>query len=264
MTPLRQAFHALFALGVLTLTSPSFAQAVAPLGPPTAEAAAPTQVPVSAKAATLPTAPVKAGATWLAARPAPKAAAATGRSALPSSGRLLGGLLVLGALGAAAFYLKRRGRAAESPKLAQPRLAVLASARIGHKAHAVVISVSGRQMLLGVTEGSVKRLAFIDDLAEEESEREPLRSADSASRARAITVRTAPSQAQKPGSFGDLLKTAFTKRAPARDADAASIIAAETNDTAFGRPVASATGVRMTDVEGQAQGLIRRLSGPRA
>jgi flagellar biogenesis protein FliO len=246
------------------MTSPSFAQSVAPLGPPTADAA-PPQAQVSAKPFAVSAAAVKTAPNWLAARPAPKAAAATGSSALPSSGRLLGGLLLLGVLGGAAFYLKRRGRGAESPKLAQPRLSVLASARIGHKAHAVVISVSGRQMLLGVTEGSVKRLAFIDELVEEDTERAPLRSApDSASRARAITVRTAPTQAQKPGSFGDLLKTAFAKRAPARDADAASIIAAETSDTAFGKPVASAPGVRMLDVEGQAQGLLRRLSGPRA
>jgi hypothetical protein len=120
-------------------------------------------------------------------------------------------------------------------------------------------------MLLGVTEGSVKRLAFIDELVEEETERAPLRAApESAARARAITVRSAPNEAQKPGSFGDLLKTAFSKRTPARDADAASIIAAETSDTAFGKPVTRANGATMLDVEGQAQGLIRRLSGPRA
>ena len=74
-------------------------------------------------------------------------------------------------------------------------------------------------------------------------------------------------EATRAGSFADVLKTAFGRRAPVREAapDAASILAAETHDTVGGKPVAAnPSNVRMLDVEGQAQGLIRRLSGPRA
>jgi hypothetical protein len=70
----------------------------------------------------------------------------------------------------------------------------------------------------------------------------------------------------KPG-FSDLLKAAFGKRPgpSAPETDAASILAAETQDTVGGKPVvANTSNVRMLDVEGQAQGLIRRLSGPRS
>src|SRR5882724_7126614 len=97
---------------------------------------------------------------------------ATGKSAMPSLGRMIGLLLGVGAVGGAALYLKRRGKVEGTRAVAKQRLSVLSSTRIGPKAHAVVISVAGRQMLLGVTDSSVKRLAFIDELEDEETERE--------------------------------------------------------------------------------------------
>ncbi len=268
MTPLRQAFHAgLVAVG-LSIATPTLAQPLAPIGPPTAEdvaaAAAPVVVapPVAAPAAK----PGK-GPSWLAARPTPKPVA-SGRSSIPSLGRVIGLLLVVGSLGGAALYLKRRGPR-EAKRAAMPRgISVVSSTRIGPKAHAVVVSVAGRMMVLGVTDSSVKRLAFIDDVdaeleGEREREREPARRASPENRARsaALAVRAATPEPAQSRGFADLLRTAFNKREPAREPDAASILAAETHDVVGGKSVAS--NVRMLDVEGQAQGLIRRLGGPR-
>jgi flagellar biogenesis protein FliO len=180
---------------------------------------------------------------------------------------MLGAVLVLGALGIASLYFKRRGKGETKRAVSPKRLSVVSSTRIGPKAHAVVISVAGRQMLLGVTDSSVKRLAFIDEIEEEEREleREPARRpvSQAALRGAAIAVRTVTAEPVKAG-FSDLLKAAFGKREAAPAADAATILAAETQDTVGGKPVAAnPSNVRMLDVEGQAQGLLRRLSGPR-
>lgn len=279
MTPLRQAFHAAVLVGGLmaglAVAAPALgADTQSVVGPPTAEDAAAAEAAAKAAAAAVaakaaPVASAKAPPSWLAARPQPKASAATGKSALPSGGRMVGLVLVVGALGAATLYFKRRGKGLGKQPAVQKSLRVLSSTRIGPKAHAVVITVAGRQMLLGVTDSSVKRLAFIDELEDEaeENERSPARraAAQTTSRAAAIAVRTvSTTDAAKAGSFADLLKTAFGKRAPAAETDAASILAAETHDTVGGRPVApKASNVRMIDVEGQAQGLMRRLSGTR-
>ena len=269
MTPLRQVFHAgLVAVG-LSIATPTLAQSLAPIGPPTAEDAAQAAVPAAVVAPPAPAAVPGKAPSWLAARPTPKPVA-SGRSSIPSLGRVIGLLLVVGSLGGAALYLKRRG-ARDTKRVAVPRgLSVVSSTRIGPKAHAVVISVAGRMMLLGVTDASVKRLAFIDDVdtereREREREREPARrpTQQASNRSAALAVRAAaPAEPAQSRSFADLLKTAFTKREPAQYEDAASILAAETQDVVGGKPVVS--NVRMLDVEGQAQGLIRRLSGPRS
>jgi flagellar biogenesis protein FliO len=270
MTPLRQGFHAAPLLAVLAIATPTLAEPLAPMGPPTATdaaalvaAEAPAPAPVAAPVAAAPGKPP----SWLAPR-APAKKVATGRSAIPSFGRMLGLLLVLGTLGGATLYFKRRGGKNLTKRVVPTsRLSVVSSTRIGPKAHAVVISVNGRQMLLGVTDASVKRLAFIEEVEEDERdrEREPVRRSPAATRGAAIAVRTVTPEPAKAGSFSDLLKTAFGKREPVREDDAASILAAETQDTVGGKAVAANPGnVRMLDVEGQAQGLIRRLSGPRA
>ncbi|HEX2874282.1 MAG TPA: flagellar biosynthetic protein FliO [Polyangiaceae bacterium] len=258
----------------MSISAPTLAQTALPMGPPTADEDAAARAAVAAAApapaAVAPAASAAPGKapSWLAPKPAPKAAA-TGRSAVPSFGRMLGAVLVLGTLGIASLYFKRRGKG-ETKRVPSPKkLSVVSSTRIGPKAHAVVISVAGRQMLLGVTDSSVKRLAFIDEIEEEERElereREPARrpASQAALRGAAIAVRTVTAEPVKPG-FSDLLKAAFGKREPAPATDAASILAAETQDTVGGKAVApSPSNVRMLDVEGQAQGLLRRLSGPR-
>jgi flagellar biogenesis protein FliO len=274
MTPLRQALNAALLLAGLSIAAPTLAQTAPPMGPPTADedaaaraaAAVVAPAPVAVAPAASSAAPGK-GPSWLAPKPAPKPVA-TGRSAVPSLGRLLGAVLVLAGLGIALLYFKRRGPGATKRVQAPKKLSVVSSTRIGPKAHAVVISVAGRQMLLGVTDASVKRLAFIDEIEEDEREleREPARrpASQAALRGAAIAVRTVTAEPVKPG-FSDLLKAAFGKREAAPAAtDAAAILAAETQDTVGGKPVAAnPSNVRMLDVEGQAQGLLRRLSGPR-
>jgi flagellar biogenesis protein FliO len=264
MTPLRQVLNAGLFAAAIAVALPTSAQELAPIGPPTAPPAlqAPPVVTPAPVVAPVKAAAVKPPPGWLAAKPQPKAA--SGKPGLPSTGRIIGLLLVVGSLGGAALYLKRRGKP-EGKRAALPqRLSVLSSTRIGPKAHAVVITFNGRQMLLGVTDSSVKRLAFIDDAAEEhEEERRPAaRPTAGAARVAALAVRAAAADPVHSKSFGELLKTAFKKREPEGAGDAASILAAETQDVVSGRPVAS--NVRMLDVEGQAQGLVRRLSGPRA
>jgi flagellar biosynthetic protein FliO len=179
---------------------------------------------------------------------------------------MAGLVLVLGALGGAALYLKRRGKPELKSAATKQRLSVLSSTRIGPKAHAVVISVAGRQMLLGVTDSSVKRLAFIDELSEEHEEaRLPAaRPLPGATRmAATAAARAAAADPAQGRSFADLLKSTFKKREIV-ETDAASILAAETQDVVAGKPAQAPSNVRMLDVEGQAQGLVRRLSGPRA
>jgi flagellar biogenesis protein FliO len=263
--------------------APSFAEETAPIGPPAPSEVAPPAPPLAvapAVTARVQPAPAstaaKAGTppTWLASRPSAKPPVATGQSALPSLGRLVGLFLVLASLGGAVVYFRRRGRPRGTSSKTPQRLMVVSSTRIGPKAHAVVIAVAGRQMLLGVTDSSVKRLAFIDELTEEEDERErerererrrdPARRAADQARERGagIGVRTVTPEVPKAGSFSDILKTAFGKRSAPVASDAASILASEVEDTVGGKPVAaSPTNVRMLDVEGQAQGLIRRLGG---
>jgi len=266
MTPLRQVFHAGVVAFGLSIAMPTLAQSVTVIGPPTAEDAAATAQPPAVVVPPAPpaNAPSKSP-SWLLARSAPKPVA-TGHSSIPSTGRMMGLFLVIGSLGAAVLYFKRRGRRESKRSVSPQRLSVVSSTRIGPKAHAVVISVAGRMMLLGVTDSSVKRLAFIDDVETElERETEPARrpSPRAGARTTALAVRAAaPAEPAHSRSFADLLKTAFTKREPAAAEDAASILAAETQDVVGGKPVVA--NVRMLDVEGQAQGLIRRLSGPRS
>lgn len=287
MTLPRQPLHAALAAALLAVAPPTFAQAAEPLGggrdyvgPPTAaeqaaaDAAAAKAMQQAASAAAKP--PVKAP-PWLAPRPPQKAAA--GKNAMPGTGRMVGLVLVLATLGLATLYFKRRGKAPGKPALAPKRLSVLTSTRIGPKAHAVILSVNGRQMLLGVTDSSVKRLALLDELEEDErearfDEREPERrlAAHAAPRPAARAMHAAAPQPVQGRSFAELLKTAFKKREPESELDAASVLAAETQDVvggALGGGRSASTGQRMLDVEGQAQGLVRRLSavsstGPRA
>ena len=116
--------------------------------------------------------PPKPATNWL-RKPTPKPAPVETKPAM-SPLRVTAMLSLVALLGGVAFYAKRR-RTAGTSVLVKERLAVISSTRVGPKAHAVVISVAGRQMLLGVTDSSVKRLAFIDELEDEEVERAPAR-----------------------------------------------------------------------------------------
>jgi flagellar biogenesis protein FliO len=105
---------------------------------------------------------------WL-AQPAPGAPAAVGsRPEGPSTLRMAALLLVVGALGGAAFYMKRK-RSQVAERHGSPELAVVSTARLGPKSHLVLASVSGRLILLGVSDTSVRKLAWIKGNAKQQA-----------------------------------------------------------------------------------------------
>jgi flagellar biogenesis protein FliO len=99
---------------------------------------------------------------WLRATKPAAVVVAAPAAASTSPWRALSVLVVLGALGGAALVMrKKRSALAVLPESAT-RVRVLSSARIGPKANAVVAEVGGRVLLLGVTDTSVSRLAWLD------------------------------------------------------------------------------------------------------
>jgi flagellar biogenesis protein FliO len=104
---------------------------------------------------------------WLRATRPAAAVLATPAQEHASPWRAFAVLLVLGSLcGGAMVLRKKRMTQAVLPESAT-RVRVISSARIGPKANAVVAEVGGRVILLGVTDTSVARLAWLDrDLAQ--------------------------------------------------------------------------------------------------
>ena len=104
--------------------------------------------------------------------------------------RMAAMVALVGALGAAAFYMKRK-REQLVVRHGSPELAIVSSARLGPKSQVVLASVSGRMILLGVTENSVQKLAWIDPVR---SRREgaPLRPSRAEEPATAPPARTEP------------------------------------------------------------------------
>jgi len=86
-------------------------------------------------------------------------------------------LLLVAGLGAGALWLQRKKRTSSPIAGTDARLTLLSSTRVGPKAYAVSAEVSGRVLLLGVTDHSVTHLAWLDapepDLPEELSSPEP-------------------------------------------------------------------------------------------
>lgn len=196
---------------------------------------APTPAPELAPASAPTPAPSSSAIPWL-AQPSPVAGFGASDSR-PHSSRMLWLVLPALALGGAALYMrlaKRRGIAAVSRR----RLEVLDTSRVGPKAHVVMISVGGRQLLLGVTEQSVQRLAWLPAEANLDAKTD-------------IKVKEVPieAHASEPtkvpdGPFAHILRS-FTqgKGAATADSDVALKIAAETKDT-FERRSAPADLVR--------------------
>jgi len=186
----------------------------------------------------------------------------------PRSSRMLWLVLPALALGGGALYMrfaKRRGIAAVSR-----RLEVLDTARVGPKAHVVVISVGGRQLLLGVTEQSVQRLGWMSGESKVDAKVD-IKVKD-APEARAAAPARAPD-----GPFAHILR-AFTqgKETTDGDSDVALKIAAETKDTFERRSLPTDIARRelgpgpeikiivsgdASDVEEQVSGLRKRRSG---
>jgi flagellar biogenesis protein FliO len=99
---------------------------------------------------------------WLRAAGKPMRAAIAPAPEVASPWRALGVLFVLATLGGAAFVARKKRVTHPCLPESATRVRVLSSARIGPKANAVVAEVGGRVLLLGVTDTSVARLAWLD------------------------------------------------------------------------------------------------------
>jgi flagellar biogenesis protein FliO len=99
---------------------------------------------------------------WLRAPAKPMQAAIAPAPEVASPWRALGVLVVLATLGGAVFVARKKRIARPGLPESATRVRVLSSARIGPKANAVVAEVGGRVLLLGVTDTSVARLAWLD------------------------------------------------------------------------------------------------------
>jgi flagellar biogenesis protein FliO len=187
--------------------------------------------------------------------------------------------LLTSVLGGTALYLRSRKNKPTKARLTQLR--VLGSTKLGGRANLVLAEVAGRKILLGVTDSSVRKLGWLEPDAEEEelltpAARPRLVAAGVDLAARPSRTSAEPVPAAPKRSFRDFLASAVGNiGAPAADDSAASILAAETQDT-FTRGAPRSPEVRRTeptrklgnpqmlDVEGQARGLLARLGEPRA
>ena len=160
----------------------------------------------------------------------------------PSGARALLGLVAMAALaGGVMFWRKKRDRAVKTEQ-AGLMLEVLASTRLGPKAQAVVARVGKKVVLLGVTEHSVQKLAWLDG--------RKLTAPAAALPEPAAPVEPRP---QAPG-FAQVIRDVLGRTPPARPADAAVVLAEETRDVYV--PSAERRPAR---IETQAAGLVARL-----
>ena len=160
----------------------------------------------------------------------------------PSGARALLGLVAMAALaGGVMFWRKMRDRAVKTEQ-AGVMLEVLASTRLGPKAQAVVARVGKKVVLLGVTEHSVQKLAWLDG--------RKLTAPAAALPEPAAPVEPRP---QAPG-FAQVIRDVLGRTPPARPADAAVVLAEETRDVYV--PSAERRPAR---IETQAAGLVARL-----
>jgi flagellar biosynthetic protein FliO len=133
------------------------AAAEAPPAPVAAPAAAPAPAPAASAA------PKAASPAWLRTdKPVAKRPLELQQG--PSPLRVGGMLLLVACLGGVAWYARKKRQGA-TPAAQKPGLRVLGTTRVGAKASAVVVEVSGKRLLLGVTDQNVSTLAWLDDEA---------------------------------------------------------------------------------------------------
>jgi len=101
-----------------------------------------------------------ASPAWLRPDKPAKATVVTQRG--PSPLRIGGMLALVATLGGVAFYARRR-RQTVSRSVTKAGLRVVGTTRVGAKASAVIVEVSGKRLLLGVTDQAVSTLAWLDD-----------------------------------------------------------------------------------------------------
>jgi flagellar protein FliO/FliZ len=204
----------------------------------------------AAAAEPAPARPAKTSATssrpWL--RPtAPSKAPSAAPASAGKRGLLFGGV-VLVAIVAGVLYHRRR-KNTPAPVRQRSRIQVLGSSQVGPKARAVVVSAGGRLMLLGVTDQSVVKLAWLGS-AEAAAEEAP-----------AVASRHEPEPAIEPAAlirkngFRELFSDALgIGLEPKAEQSAAAEIARQTTDR-------FESSSRPKRIEGQAAGLIARLEG---
>ena len=195
----------------------------------------------------------------------PSAAPVSSRSGIGKT------MAVVALIGAGGFVVWRKTRKAHpntSPTKTHVR--VVGGTLVGPKARAVVAEVGGRLILLGVTEQSVRKLAWLDSADEIEMDDEP--AADR--RARKIPLDVEPQRSTPPrgiesrrrstpqrSKFSEVLRDAVGIKA-STDNDSAIVLAENTHDRV------SLSGARrharddsaLIDIEGQAAGLVSRLN----
>jgi flagellar biogenesis protein FliO len=166
-------------------------------------------------------------------------------------------LALVAGLGGFAFYARRR-RSGAPDKASVERLDVLSSTRLGPKAHAVVTRVSGKRLLLGVTEQSVTVLAWLDS-EPPHTETAALEVADPAELSGVVgtsELGVEPS-AQNPSGFLRLLRSAVGSSAVS---PAEELAGTTQDDVKVSRR--AATEAREL-IEGQAAGILRRKRAPK-
>jgi flagellar biogenesis protein FliO len=192
--------------------------------------------------------------------------------ALPSRsgfGKSIAVLLALGVGGYALWRKKRKIRIVATPN--KTHIRVISGTLVGPKARAVVAEVGGRLILLGVTEKSVRRLAWLDTAPNSDGDQDQgntqtratqLDNAPSASVAlsKQLAGAQGPLEARR-SRFSDVLSDAIGigRRAAA---EPALVLAESTRDRLTLR--ASKDTIRnalpVIDVEGQVAGLVSRLN----
>ncbi|HKO94096.1 MAG TPA: flagellar biosynthetic protein FliO [Polyangiaceae bacterium] len=167
-----RASRALSALVCSWLLAAGQAAAIAPAGGPPGPFEAET---LESGSSDSPDASVE-DRSWLRQSSGPASNVADGSDSHSPLLTLLALLLVAG-LGGGAVWLQRKKRTLSPIAGADARLTLLSSTRVGPKAYAVSAEVSGRVLLLGVTDHSVTHLAWLDppepELPEELSSPEP-------------------------------------------------------------------------------------------
>jgi len=218
---------------------------------------------------------------WLAPKSSAKPAQTVAGAPRMGLGRSLVALLSVSVLGGTALYLRSKKKRAPKARLAHLR--VVGATKLGGRAQLVLAEVNGRQILLGVTDASVRKLGWMDPEAVEEEEPLPVArprlvpaGLDLGARAARTSTEDAPFEIPMKRTFRDLLASAVGNLGNRRDDDSAALtLAAETQDTFTRSTPRAADKLRpdasrkngnpqMIDLEGQAKGLLARLGDPRA
>ena len=179
-------------------------------------------------------------------------------------------VVFLGALGGAAVLARRRWKGATATR-ELPRLRVLDTVRVGEKSHLVVAQVGGRNLLLGVTPHTVRRIAWLKPettdapaAAASQPEDESIRAGFASALRKSFgyePITAAPESEDRPKAVERAIVTQ----------NAASLIAARTRDTVDVSPRAARVTARsetapveapdpavVSMIEGQVSGLKKR------